>query len=385
MSGAFIMIASTIGVWASLLTIAYVYIGYPLTLRLARPRASRAAAAGDPPAVTVVIAAFNEATHIAATVRNKLAQDYPAHLLDVIVVSDGSTDGTDDIVSSLSDPRITLLRQDPRQGKTLALNRAVAAARGEIVVFSDANSRYEPPAIRRLVAAFDDPDVGYVTGRLIYEDPGETATGGGSGLYMRYENWLRRLETRAGSVVGVNGGIDAVRRSLYTPMLAEHLPDFVLPLRVVGQGARVIYTDAAVAHEAALGRHGDEFRMRVRVSLRALHALAATRALLHPRHGLFAFQLLVHKVVRYLLIVPLAGALVCSGILAGSPFYAAIFGIQLAAYALAAVGWLSGGRIRLRLVFVPFYFSLVNIAAGAALVGFVRGQHQVVWTPRKGA
>src|SRR4029079_907213 len=108
-----------------------------------------------------------------------------------------------------------------------------AAARGEIIVFSDANSRYEASAIRALVHALDDPGVGYVTGRLVYEDPGEHATGGGSGLYMRYENWLRRLETRVGSVVGVNGGVDAVRRRLYTPMRADHLPDFVLPLRVV--------------------------------------------------------------------------------------------------------------------------------------------------------
>lgn len=384
MTSEFIRHAAAIALWASLCTIVYAYAGYPLTLYLMARRRTRVKAEGELPTVTVVIAAHNEAAHIAATVRNKLAQDYPVHLLDVIVVSDGSTDGTDAAVSSLT-PRTMLLRQEPRQGKTLALNRAVAEARGDIVVFSDANSLYEPGTIRRLAAAFADPSIGYVTGRLIYEDPGGTATGAGSGLYMRYENWLRRLETRVGSIVGVNGGVDAVRRRLYTPMRAEHLPDFVLPLRIVAQGFRVTYCEEAVAREAALGWHADEFRMRVRVSLRALHALVATRALLNPRHGLFAFQLFVHKVVRYLLIVPLAAALVCGALLAASPVYAAIFGLQLAAYTLAAVGWLSGGRIRLRLVFVPFYFSLVNVAAGAALVGFVRGQHQVVWTPRKGA
>jgi cellulose synthase/poly-beta-1,6-N-acetylglucosamine synthase-like glycosyltransferase len=388
---------AVIGVWTSLLTIAYVYAGYPLTLWLLPGRARHATGHPSPseslravsapecqPTVTVVIAAFNEAAHIGATVQNKLDQDYPAHLLDVIVVSDGSTDGTDDIVASIGGARVTLIRQDRRQGKTLALNRALAAARGEIIVFSDANSRYEPPAVTRLVAALDDPQVGYVTGRLNYEDPGQTATGGGSGLYIRYENWLRQLETRVGSVVGVNGGIDAVRRRLYAPMRADHLPDFVLPLRVVAQGYRVIYRDDAVAHEAALGHHADEFRMRVRVSLRAFHALVATRALLHPRHGLFAFQLLVHKVLRYLLIVPLATALLCSALLGGSPAYGAIFGAQITAYALAAIGWFSGGKIRLRVVFVPFYFSLINIAAGAALLSFLRGERHVLWTPRKG-
>jgi cellulose synthase/poly-beta-1,6-N-acetylglucosamine synthase-like glycosyltransferase len=376
---------AAVALWACLLTIAYVYLGYPVTLRLARRRDIREATGGEPPRVTVVIAAFNEAAHIEATVRNKLAQDYPAALLDVIVVSDGSTDGTDDIVSGMADTRVRLLRQEPRQGKTMALNLAVAEAPGEIVVFSDANSRYEPDAVRRLVAVFGDAEVGYVTGRLIYEDPGATATGGGSALYMRYENWLRQLETRVGSVVGVNGGIDAVRRTLYTPMAAHHLPDFVLPLRVVAQGARVVYRDDAVARETALGRQADEFKMRVRVSLRALHALAASRALLHPRYGLFAFQLFVHKLLRYLLIVPLAGALVSSALLAGSPPYAVIFGLQLAAYTLAAAGWLSGGRIRGRLVRIPLYFSLLNLAAGAALIDFLRGQQQVMWTPRKGA
>lgn len=381
----FVMRTAEIGLWAALLTVAYVYLGYPLTLCLLRPRAAAVMPPARRPAVTIVISAHNEARHIGTTLRHVLSQDYPAHLLDVIVVSDGSTDGTDAVVSSTEDARITLLRQEPRQGKTLALNRAVAAARGDIIVFSDANSRYERTAVSRLVAAFDDPAVGYVTGRLVYEDPGEGATGGGSGLYMRYENWLRRLETRAGSVVGVNGGIDAVRRRLYAPMQADHLPDFVLPLRVIQQGFRVVYRDDAVAHETALGHHDDEFRMRVRVSLRAFHALVATRALLHPRYGLFAFQLLVHKVVRYLLIVPLAGALVCSAVLAGNPVYAALFVAQLTGWTLAAVGWLSGGRIRRRVVFVPFYFSLINLAAGAALVGFLRGERQVVWTPRKGA
>ncbi len=371
--------------WTCLLTVGYVYLGYPLTLLLVRRRSPGPVRRGRQPHVTVVIAAFNEVAHIAATVRNKLAQDYPAELLDVIVVSDGSTDGTDAAVASLDDPRVTLLRQEPRQGKTLALNRAVAEAPGKIIVFSDANSRYEPSAVSRLVAAFDDIEVGYVTGQLIYENPGESGTGGGSGLYMRYENWVRRLESTVGSVVGVNGGIDAVRRGLYRPMAAHDLPDFVLPLRVVQQGSRVIYREDAVAHEAALAHHADEFKMRVRVSLRALHALYDTRTLLHPSHGLFAWQLLVHKVVRYLLILPLITAFICSALLVSSPIYAGLFGAQLVCYSLALVGWLSGGRVRRRLVFVPFYFSLINIAAGAALVGFLRGERQVVWTPRKGA
>jgi glycosyltransferase involved in cell wall biosynthesis len=374
-----------VSLWGCLLTVLYVYAGYPITLRLLPRHRASTFAPSSRPTVTVVIAAFNEVAHIGATVRNKLTQDYPGHLLDVIVVSDGSTDGTDDVVSSIDDPRVTLLRQEPRQGKTLALNRAVDVARAEIIVFSDANSRYEPSAISRLIAALDDRAVGYVTGQLIYENPDATATGGGSGLYIRYENCLRRLETRVGSVVGVNGGIDAVRRRLYHRMRADQLPDFVLPLQVVRQGARVIYREDAIAREAALGRHADEFAMRVRVSLRALHALVGARGLLHPRYGRFGFQLFVHKMLRYVLIVPLAATLICTAVLAHAPLYRAMFALELTACALAALGWISGGRIRFRFVFVPFYFSLINIAAGAALIGLLRGKRQILWTPRKGA
>jgi cellulose synthase/poly-beta-1,6-N-acetylglucosamine synthase-like glycosyltransferase len=376
---------SEFGLWACLLLIAYVYVGYPLTLRLLPGRAIRRQPQSARRRVTVVVAAFNEARHIRETVLNKLAQHYPEDLLDVIVVSDGSSDGTDALVAAINSPRVTLLRQEPRQGKTSALNRAVAECRSEIVVFSDANSRYDRSAIAQLVEAFDDPSVGYVTGQLIYDDPGQTAVGGGSGIYMRYENWVRSLETRVGSIVGVNGGIDAVRRSLYQPMRPDHLPDFMLPLRVVAQGYRVIYCPEAVCREEALGYQRDEFRMRVRVSLRGLHTLWEMRAMLHPRRGLFAVQLLIHKVIRYLLILPLAGAVIFNVPLRSVPFYGLLLSAQLGCYALAAAGWLSGGRIRLRLVFIPFYFCLVNIAAGMAFLGFLRGERQVVWTPRKGA
>jgi cellulose synthase/poly-beta-1,6-N-acetylglucosamine synthase-like glycosyltransferase len=378
-------LVAEVALWAALAVVAYVYLGYPLTLLVLPRQRSRTQAATALPRVTVLIAAHNEAPHIVSTVENKLAQDYPPELLDVIVVSDGSIDGTDDLVKAIGGRRVTLLRQEPRQGKTLALNRGVEAARGDILVFSDANSEYETQTVRRLVAAFDDPSVGYATGQLIYQDPGETAVGGGSGMYMRYENWLRKLETRAGSVVGVNGGVDAVRRRLYQPMRADHLPDFILPLRVVEQGYRAVYCDEAVAREASLGQQADEYRMRVRVSLRALHGLSDMRSLLRPRYGRFAFQLLVHKLLRYLVVVPLAVAFAANLALAARPVYGALFALQAACYLLALVGWISRGRIRFKPIFVPFYFCLLNIAAATALVRFLRGERQVLWTPRRGA
>jgi cellulose synthase/poly-beta-1,6-N-acetylglucosamine synthase-like glycosyltransferase len=378
-------LAAAVVFWGGLALVAYVYVGYPLTLRLWPARPLRKTAAAEPPAVTVVIAAFNERVHIEDTVRNKLAQDYPASRLDIIVVSDGSVDGTDDIVRRIGDPRVTLLRQEPRQGKTMALNRALEVATGEIIVFSDANSTYQPDTVRRLVAAFEAPEVGYVTGQLHYLERGETAVGSGSGAYMRYENWLRQLESRVGSVVGVNGGVDAVRRRLYAPMRADHLPDFILPLRVVAQGARVLYVPDAVSSEYSLDAQADEYRMRVRVSLRALHALSEMRVLLSPRFGLFAFQLLVHKWLRYLVALPLLAVLLANVLLAGTPGYAALLGLQLLCYTLAGIGWASGGRVRWKPVFVPFYFCLINVAAAVAFVRFLSGERMVLWAPRKGA
>ena len=240
----------------SLVWLAYTYFGYPLLLKLvARPRAAADREREAVPRVTVVTAAYDEVDVIGATIANKLDSDYPADRLDVMVVSDGSTDGTDDVVRGFEPThpgRVRLIRQEPRQGKTSGLNLAVPEARGEIVVFADANSIYEPDAIRHLVAAFDDPHVGYVTGKMIYVDEDGSVTGDGCTAYMRYENALRALETRVGSVVGVDGGIDAVRRELYRPMRADQLPDFVLPLSVVEQGYRVAYEPRAVLREEAL-------------------------------------------------------------------------------------------------------------------------------------
>jgi glycosyltransferase involved in cell wall biosynthesis len=342
------------------------------------------------PRLTVLIAAFNEEREIGRTVANKLQQDYPAERLDVIVISDGSTDRTEAIVKDLAQGaggRLRLLRQEPRQGKTQALNRAAAEATGEILVFSDANSIYAPDAIRRLVRSFADPSVGYVTGQMVYTNPDGSGIGEGSGAYMRYENLLRALETRLHSVVGVDGGIDAVRRELYVPMRADQLPDFV-PLNVVEQGKRVVYDPDAKVYEAALGAAADEFRMRVRVSLRALWALFDKRGLLHPlRHPLFAWQLFSHKVLRYAAFVPLAGLLAFNALAAGGhPFYSGFLALQLLAYGLAAVGpVLSQLRSVAPGMLAPYYFVLLNLACAAAFWKFLNGQRIATWKPRGGS
>lgn len=370
--------------WTSAVVVVYIYVGYPIVaLLLARVVGRGVKRAPDCPRVTVLIAARNEAHCIRETVINKLDQDYPADLLDIIVVSDASDDGTDAIVEGLG-KRVRLLRQESRGGKTAALNRAVLEARGQILVFADANSMYAPTTIRSLVANFADPAVGYVTGKMVYMTQQGSMVGDGCSTYMRYENWLRRVETRLGTVIGVDGGVDAVRKSLYVPMRVDQLPDFVLPLQVASMGFRVVYDPEALLKEMALAEHRDELQMRVRVSLRALWALWDMRRLLNPiKNGLLGWQLVSHKALRYLAFVPLAVLFVTSVVLAPSgTAFALAAAAQIAFYALGLIGWNS--RRGLLVVALPYYFLLLNVSSALALVRFLRGQRMTVWAPRVG-
>lgn len=377
--------------WIALLLGVYPYALYPVAVRLVGRVRSRAVALSDEhlPRVTVITAAFNEAAHIEATIHNKLRQDYPSELLDIIVVSDESVDGTDEIVARLAaeHDRVRLIRQTPRQGKTAGLNLAIPEARGEVVVFSDANSIYRPDTIRKLVRNFADAEIGYVTGRMIYVNPDGSMVGDGCSAFMRYENALREAETRIGSVVGVDGGVDAVRRTLYRPMRADQLPDFVLPLSVVEQGYRVVFEPQAQLAEEALSTGGSEYRMRVRVALRALWALWDKRTLLDPfKGGLFAWQLWSHKLLRYLSFIPLAVAMILNWWLLSSGWVYRVGAAGQVVFVLFVLASLAGPRVigQSALGRYCFYFALLNWASAVAFTRFLRGQKQVLWQPRVG-
>jgi cellulose synthase/poly-beta-1,6-N-acetylglucosamine synthase-like glycosyltransferase len=365
-----------------------VYAGYPLLCAvIAAVRNRRVDVAPVTPSVTIIIAARNEAACIERTLRNKLSLEYPPDKVEIIVVSDASDDGTDGIVRRMAEETgrdVHLLRQPERVGKTAALNLAAGRARGELLVFSDANSLYAPTALHRLVAPFADPEVGYATGRMVYKAPDGSLTGEGCSAYMRYENVLRGLETRIGSVVGVDGGIDAVRASLYAPMRHDQQPDFILPLSIVQRGLRVVYEPRALLYEDSLALPSDEFRMRTRVALRAWHALSDMATLLNPfRHGLYAWQLFSHKWLRYLAPVFQVGALAANAALVGTAsVWDTLFVLQGAFYALALAGLAAGERHLPPPLSFPFYLCLLNGAAGNALIRFLRGERLVTWTPR---
>jgi cellulose synthase/poly-beta-1,6-N-acetylglucosamine synthase-like glycosyltransferase len=366
----------------------YVYLGYPIAAWVLRTARSKPVRKRDHrPRVSILIPAYNEAQHIGRTIANKLELDYPREAYEVVVVSDGSDDDTEAIVRRFQDQGVRLIRQQPRRGKTAALNLAVPECRGDIIVFSDANSIYDRGALRALMRNFADPAVGYVTGKMVYGNTGNSSVGDGCTTYMRYENFLRRCESEFGSVVGVDGGIDAVRKHLYRPMRPDQLPDFVLPLQVIAAGHRVVYEPEAILREETLGSAGDEYRMRVRVALRAFWALKDMRRLLDFRKfGLFAWQLWSHKVLRYMSFVFLAGVVLANlALLTSGGLYIAAFALQAAAYAAAFCSpRVAPQRGPGKILYIFEYFALVNLASAHAFWKFLTGRKQVVWTPRKG-
>lgn len=375
--------------WILLALLAYVYGGYALLLALlsllggARPWKR----ADAEPSVTLIVSALNEAAVIGRKIENSLALDYPRERLEVIVVSDASEDGTDEIVRGFVGQGAQLLRMPQRSGKTLGLNAAVERARGEVVVFSDANAMYAHDAIRKLVRNFADPAVGAVVGESTYVDA-QAESERQEGLYWRYEIAIKRLESAVGSVVGGDGAIYAVRRQLYRPMAADALSDFVNPLQVIAAGFRCVYEPEGRSAERAADSFEREFRRKVRIVNRAVRALFRMRRLLNPlRYGLFSVQLISHKLLRWL--VPLmlvAVAALNVALLDSGPVYQLTCAGQAALYSLALLGHLLRRKRSIpALLSVPYYFCLVNAASALGILDALRGRTYTTWTTARTA
>jgi cellulose synthase/poly-beta-1,6-N-acetylglucosamine synthase-like glycosyltransferase len=377
--------------WLALAVIAYTYVGYPL-LVLARARfrprpIQVAAGATDQPSVTVVLAAHNEAAMIAARLDNLLALDYPVGRIDTIVASDGSTDETVEIARGYADRGVRILDLG-RVGKADALNTAVGAAGGEIVVFTDANTMFEPGAVRALVRPFADPDVGGAAGDQRYLPPSRTAdSGAGERSYWDFERRVKHAESLAGSTIAATGAIYAIRRELFQPVITGVTDDFITSTAVVAQGRRLVFAPDAVAWEPVAASNTTEYGRKVRIMTRGLRGVAARRALLDPRRtGFYAVQLASHKILRRLMAVPLLVVAVTSILLAGSsPFYLLLAVGGVALTALGAIGLAAPGtRLgRTRVVALPAFFLLVNIASLNALWNLISGRRIERWEPRR--
>ncbi|HEY7547533.1 MAG TPA: glycosyltransferase family 2 protein [Blastocatellia bacterium] len=370
---------------SSLLVIAYAYIGYPaLIFLISRLRHQPVRKAAITPSVSMIIAAYNEERDIASKLENTLALDYPSDRLEVIVVSDCSTDQTDEIVRSWAERGVILHRQSERHGKTIAQNRAAEIATGEILVFSDATTMYERDALKKVVRNFADPQVGCVGGQLIYADRSKTVVGRGCRSYWGYEKFIRECESRTGSLIGVSGCFYAVSRAVFTPLDRDMTSDFVIASDIYLKGLRTVYEPEAICTEDTNQRSRDEFRMRVRVIEQTLSAMRRYRAVFNlSRHPMFAFQMLSHKLLRYAVALLLIIAFISNAMLVGAAtIYQLMFAGQCAFYTAAIVGWMrERAGARPGLLAFPYYFALANAATIAAFIKFARGEAHVVWEP----
>lgn len=326
--------------WVSAGVIVYVYVGYPLLLAAwARWRSRPVRRRAWEPTVSVVLAAHDEAAHIGAKLDDCLSLDYPADKLDVVVALDGPGDGTDHIVRGRAarEPRLTACGLPRRRGKAAALNRALASTTGEVLVLTDARQKIDSGAVRVLVEALSDPDVGSVSGELVLLDDDGHEAGEGVGLYWRYEKELRRLESGIHSMLGATGALYAIRRRDVAPIPEDTiLDDMLIPLRTVLQGKRALFEPRARAYDRVSTPEW-EYRRKVRTLTGNYQLLRLMPELLHPGRNPVFLQLLSHKVGR--LLVPWCLlALYVSSALLQTGVYAFAFQAQTAFYGLALVG-----------------------------------------------
>jgi cellulose synthase/poly-beta-1,6-N-acetylglucosamine synthase-like glycosyltransferase len=365
--------------WVAAALLVYTQVGYALLLALlARLHPSRPTTTweGEPPAITAVVAAYNEQGVISQRIANLRSLDYPRNLVQVIVASDGSTDGT---ASRARAAGADLVLELPRGGKIRAQDAAVAQAAGELLVFSDANAVWERDALKRLVAAFGDARVGYACGDVTFTDDGGTNQ---EGLYWRYEMWVRRMESALSSVTSGNGAIYATRRESYLNVdpLAGH--DLSFPFNMVKRGWRAIYvTDARATEKMAPSIEG-EFARKRRMARRTWPTVFRS-GLLSPRgySPLYALMIFSHRILRYLVPFLHVLALAVNIVLVGQgPVYVITLILQLALFLGAAVAPLAPARLLL----VARYYVVTNWALAAGLWDWLRGERSPVWETVEG-
>ena len=374
----------------------YTYLGYGLVAWLlvrmrgrvgsVHARSAIAIPAVDDtlPMVTMVVPAYNERGYLTDKLQNCLAQDYPAHRLRLLFVIEGSNDGSAEYLASRQAelPNLTVLSGSQRLGKVAAMNRAMGDVETPITIFTDANTHLNPEAVRRLVSHFIGPDVGAVTGEKRIRAAGtDTAAGSGEGLYWRYESFLKKLDAELHTIVGAAGELFAIRTDLYEPVETDTLlDDFIISLRIAGRGFRVAYAPDAYALEHPSHSVGEEMKRKVRIATGGFQAMNRLAYLLNvSRYGWLTFQYVSHRVLRWA-ITPfclpallLLNAIMLTqpvGLNSGVGFWQVLFGLQLAFYAAAGVGYvLENRQTRWKLTFVPFYFVFMN---WCVLLGFWR-------------
>ena len=378
--------------WICLLLVAHTYVLYPVFLVVAASLVEGARNFGlvgtrekheaktqgeGLPAVSIIVAVHNEERDLPRKLSNLTEIDYPRDQLDVVFVSDGSTDGTDRLLREAAETGLRVITLPNRRGKASALNRGVSEARHDLLILSDAATLFAPSAVQKLVRHFRDPAVGVVCGRLEFQATLESRQT--EGVYWRYESMLRLLEARLGITLTASGAIYAVQRKCVPTLPTDTLiEDLVIPLHARTMGYRVLYDPDAVASDVAAPTVAGEFTRRVRVatgSFRALGQLIRT-----PMAPLTAFAFLSHKVLRWVLPFLLIGLLLASAVLRDGLVYQAVLSAQVVFYGWAALGFFCRQRMqRIRYALLAYYLLAIHLAFLVGFVRFVSGRGEVTW------
>ncbi len=371
--------------WISILILVYIYLGYPLLLSVLKKLYSKPVQSNDQylPKVALIISAFNEQDVIVDKINNSLQLNYPEDKLDIWVVSDASTDRTDQLVKEVGNDRVHLFRLQERRGKTFGITTVMEQVHSEIVVFSDANSIYDSNALRELVKYFADPKIGYVVGHARYYEDQKNASARQEDTYWSFEVKMKMNESAIGSVVGGDGAIYAIRRSLFRPLDEEDINDFVNPMQIILQGYRGIFNPEAVCFEEASPSFMKEYWRKRRIVNRSWRGLWKNSQILNPfKTGLYAWQVLSHKVLRWLggffgILVFLSNL----ALLSNGKVYVALFILQMVFHLVAFTGYLldKAGRKAPFLINIPYYFDMVNLASLQGIWDAFRGKKYVTW------
>jgi biofilm PGA synthesis N-glycosyltransferase PgaC len=382
--------------WISSGGILYTYFGYPLLIFLLG-KLVRKTEVFQPyePAVTLLIAAYNEEIIIEEKIRNSLAIDYPKELFQILIVADGSSDNTTEIVQRHAESGVELLYQPERRGKMAAINRALPHARGEIIVFSDANNYYHADTICNLVRPFGDPKVGAATGAKIIVQ-GDGSLGASEGLYWKYESFIKKQESLLGSCTSAAGEVLAIRKDLYSSPPDNIInDDFFIAMQIVRSGYRLVYVPEAKSIERVSPSARDEITRRTRINAGRFQAIAMAKQILPFDRPLLVWQIFSHKFLRPLIPFGMIGAAVFnlvavlfppesnSLLILGKPFSIILLSLQGVFYALAGIGMNSGHRGEknrlLRLFYLPAFLTHSNWAALMGFFKFLRGGQSHLW------
>jgi cellulose synthase/poly-beta-1,6-N-acetylglucosamine synthase-like glycosyltransferase len=384
--------------WTCAALMVYAYIGYPFLLGLLSLFSKRKHNVEEnafspstseqklPPFVTLLISVYNEEKVIEEKIRNSLALEYPKDRLEVVILSDGSTDRTHEIVRRYAKDGVSLLEYPGRIGKTACLNRTMPDVQGDIVLFSDANSIYPADAVKNIVEGFSDSSVGFVTGYTKYRREGEDESTRSIGLYSRIEKTTKALESKIGSCVGADGAIFGIRKELYKPLKETDINDLVIPLSIVRQGYRGILKENVHCIECSAGDIAGEYQRQVRITNRSLRAIFSNADLINPLNsGIFSFFLVSHKLMKYLVPFFLVGLFVSSfGLIYSGTIYTVTFVAQGCLFAIAL-----GSRRKGTTAFSPKIFTLIRdfmIINAAVLQGwlkYMRNERYTTWSPTR--